>query len=65
MTTYHVPEMHCATCVKRIENALSELSIDFLVSLENKTVTTNGNRETVISTLEDLGFTPEAEQTPS
>ena len=59
MTTYHVPEMHCEHCVSRISKALGELSMDFTVSLENKTVTTNGDRSSVVSALEDLGFTAE------
>lgn len=59
MTTYKVPEIHCEHCVKRIKKALSELSADFSVSLENKTVTISGDHETIVAILEDLGFTAE------
>lgn len=57
-----VPDMHCENCVKRINNALSEVGIKFSVELESKTVTVDGCEhclETALSELEALGFTPE------
>ncbi len=57
-----VNDMHCESCVKRINNALNQTGINFTVDLENKTVTVDGCEHclaTALTELEDLGFTPE------
>lgn len=57
-----VPDMHCESCVKRIEGALKEAEIDFKVDLKSKTVTIDGCEhclKTALAEIEDLGFTPE------
>jgi len=59
MTTWNVPEMHCENCVKRINNALGALGVKFSVSLENKTVSAEGDKAAVVSALDDLGFSAE------
>ena len=56
MTTWKVPEMHCENCVKRITNALNALGVSFTVSLENRTVASDGDKASVVSALDDLGF---------
>jgi copper chaperone CopZ len=59
MTTILVPDMHCEKCVERITNALKEGKLTFQVSLENKTVTVDGQEAQVTAALEaldDLGF---------
>jgi copper chaperone CopZ len=58
-TTLKVPDMHCVKCVERITNALSAAKLSFQVSLENKTVTVDGDEACVkkaIEELDDLGF---------
>ncbi len=57
-----VADMHCENCVKRINNALTEVGINFTVDLDSKTVTVDGCEHclaTAVTELEDLGFTPE------
>lgn len=59
MTELKVPEMHCEMCVKRITNALNDAKLNFSVSLQNKTVSINGDEnavQTAISSLDDIGF---------
>ncbi|MBR6014525.1 MAG: heavy-metal-associated domain-containing protein [Firmicutes bacterium] len=59
MAVLKVADMHCEMCVKRITNTLTEAGLDFAVSLENKTVTVNGESADVqkaISELDDIGF---------
>jgi copper chaperone CopZ len=59
MTTLKVPDMHCEKCVERITNALNAVNLSFQVSLENKTVTIDGDEDcvkTAIEELDDLGF---------
>lgn len=59
MTTLKVPDMHCEKCVERITNALNAAKLSFQVSLENRTVTIDGDEEcveTAIRELDDLGF---------
>ncbi len=59
MTTLKVPDMHCENCVKRITNAFNAAKLSFQVSLENKTVTIDGDEncvKTAIQELDDLGF---------
>ena len=59
MTVINVPDMHCEMCVKRITNALTNAKLNFLISLEGKTVTIDGGEselKTAISELDDLGF---------
>lgn len=58
-TTLKVPDMHCEKCVERITNALNAAKLSFQVSLENKTVTVDGDEACVnlaIEELDDLGF---------
>lgn len=55
----HVPDMHCSACVSRIDVALKVLNLTYAVSLENKTVTVNGDRKQVEAAkkaLDDMGF---------
>lgn len=62
MTVIKVPDMHCENCVKRITNALTKASLNFSVSLENKTVSVDGDERALKQAfleLDDLGFTPE------
>ena len=57
-----VEDMHCESCVKRIDNALKETGIKFEVDLQSKTVLVDGCEhclKTAISELEDLGFAPQ------
>ncbi|MEG0778179.1 MAG: heavy metal-associated domain-containing protein [Oscillospiraceae bacterium] len=59
MTVLSVPSMRCKNCVARITKALSEAKLDYSVSLDDKTVTINGDDnavKTAISELDDLGF---------
>lgn len=62
MTVLKVPDMHCEMCVKRITNALTEAKLNFSVSLEDKTVSIDGDESAVkkaVSELDDLGFSAE------
>jgi copper chaperone CopZ len=62
MTTLKVPDMHCEKCVERITNALNAANLSFQVSLENKTVTIDGDEacvKTAVEELDDLGFEAE------
>jgi copper chaperone CopZ len=62
MTTLKVPDMHCEKCVERITNALNAANLSFQVSLENKTVTIDGDEACVkaaVEELDDLGFEAE------
>ena len=57
-----VPDMMCENCVKRIDNALKETGIKYEISLLEKTVTIDGCEhclKTVLTELEDLGFSAE------
>jgi len=59
MTVLQVPQMSCEHCVARITKALTEENIDFIVSLENKTVQINGDNSNVskaIEALDDIGY---------
>jgi len=59
MTVLKVPGMHCGKCVERITNALNTANLSFQVSLENKTVTIDGDEacvKTAVEELDDLGF---------
>lgn len=59
-----VPDMHCEKCAERINRALNEIGIKFLVDLNTKTVTINGCEHclnTALTELEDLGFSPKTE----
>ncbi len=62
MTQIKVPDMHCEMCVKRITSALTEAKLNFSVSLENKTVSIDGDENALkqaLLELDDLGFNPE------
>lgn len=57
-----VPDMHCESCVRRIDSALTAAKLKFQVSLAEKTVTVDGCEhclETALQELTDLGFTPQ------
>lgn len=55
----HVPDMHCSACVSRIDVALKVMNLTYAVSLEDKTVTVNGDRKQIDAArkaLDDMGF---------
>lgn len=59
MTILKVEGMHCNSCVERINKALDEVKIKHQVSLENKTVSVEGDEKTIkmaVEELDDLGF---------
>lgn len=59
MTKLTVPDMRCENCVKRITNTLNDAKLSFSVSLQDKTVSIDGDEsavKTAISALEDIGF---------
>lgn len=59
MNTLKVEGMMCEGCVKRVVEGLKEAGITAEVSLENKTVSFEGDEQavkTAISEIEDLGF---------
>lgn len=59
MTVLKVPEMSCSHCVDRISKALTAENLDFIVSLEEKTVQINGSDADVskaIAALDDVGY---------
>ncbi len=59
MNTLKVEGMMCEGCVKRVVEGLKEAGITAEVSLENKTVSFEGDAEvvkTAASEIEDLGF---------
>ncbi len=59
MNTLKVEGMMCEGCVKRVVEGLKEAGITAEVSLENKTVSFEGDAEVVknaTSEIEDLGF---------
>ena len=59
MKTLYVDGMHCGHCVARIQKALGAAGLKFTVSLEDKTVTVDGDDaqvKTAVSEIEDLGF---------
>lgn len=62
MTVLSVPGIHCGGCVKRIDTALDNANIKHTTSLDDKTVTVDGDAsvvEAAISELDDLGFDAE------
>lgn len=59
MNTLKVEGMMCEGCVKRVVEGLKEAGITAEVSLENKTVSFEGDAEvvkTATTEIEDLGF---------
>lgn len=59
MNTLKVEGMMCQSCVNRVVEALKEIGVTAEVSLENKTVTFDGEEalvKKVASEIEDLGF---------
>lgn len=59
MATLSVEGMHCNKCVERISNVLEEAGLTYTVSLEEKTVTIDGDEncvKTAIEELDDIGF---------
>ncbi|WP_167957130.1 heavy-metal-associated domain-containing protein [Anaerosporobacter faecicola] len=64
MTKLHVKEMSCNHCVARIDKVLSDAGIAHTVTLEDKSVTIEGDEAVVqksIEELDDIGFTAEVE----
>ncbi len=60
MTTLYVKDIHCKKCVARIENALNEANIDFMINFDEKTIEVSDDMvEKTISELDDLAFTAE------
>lgn len=60
MTVIKVADMHCEKCVERITKLLTDEGLDFQVSLDNKSVTVDGDEHCVkmaLEALDDLGFT--------
>lgn len=60
MTKLHVKEMSCNHCVGRIDKVLGEAGITHTVTLEDKSVTIEGDEAIVqkaIEELDDIGFT--------
>jgi copper chaperone CopZ len=58
-TVLKVPDMHCEKCVERITNALNAAGLSFEVSLNDKTVTVNGDDASAAKAaeaLDDIGF---------
>lgn len=61
MTTISVDDMHCEKCVERITNIMNEEHLEFLVNLNEKTVSIEGDETQTalaLELLEDIGFTP-------
>jgi len=59
--TISVPDMMCENCVRRISTALTAAGLKYAVSLDQKTVSVEGEDsavQTALAELEDLGFTP-------
>lgn len=59
MPTLKVPDMHCNMCVKRITDTLNAVNLKFSVSLDDKTVTIDGDEAAVLtakSELDEIGF---------
>lgn len=59
MNILKVEGMHCEGCVKRVTEGLKAEGITAEVSLENKTVSFEGDEnsvKTAVSEIEDLGF---------
>lgn len=59
MAVINVPGMMCEKCVARITKALDEANLKFTVTLENKTVTVDGDAAAVaaaIEAMDDIGF---------
>ncbi len=59
MNILKVDGMMCEGCVNRVTTALKEIDVIADVSLENKSVSFEGDEQivkTVVSEIEDLGF---------
>lgn len=59
MRVLKAEDMHCNKCVERITKALNDAGMKFEVSLENKTVSVDGDDACVakaVELLDDLGF---------
>lgn len=59
MTVLKAEDMHCKKCVERITNALEREGLKFEVSLDDKTVTVDGDDKAVATAkelMDDLGF---------
>ena len=55
---FHVPDMSCGHCVKRISSALEEEGLtDFEIRLETKTVTIETDApQKILEALEEAGY---------
>ena len=60
-TTFTVPDMTCGHCEKTIRNALSEALPDAEVSIDlsSHKVVVDGDAETAIAAMQEVGYTPE------
>ncbi|MEG1556556.1 MAG: heavy metal-associated domain-containing protein [Bacteroidales bacterium] len=59
MKTLKIENMHCSNCVSRIDKALQSEGLKFNISLENKTITIQGDETEVkkaVEALDDLGY---------
>jgi copper chaperone len=59
MTVLKAEDMHCGKCVERIEKAFAAENMKIEVKLEDKTVSVDGDTDTVQKAkeiLDDLGF---------
>lgn len=60
MPTFHIPDMSCGHCKATIENAISALDPDALISFDMNPrtvgVTTRLETETLLATLADAGY---------
>ncbi len=66
---FHIPNLHCASCQRRIENALNAHAgvVKVRVNLADKTIwvetiNAEATQQTFTSTLNDIGFPPTAEK---
>jgi copper chaperone CopZ len=57
MKTLKVEQMHCINCVNRISSAFKSEGIGFEISLEDRSVRVEDDKEDLaIKLLDDLGF---------
>lgn len=59
MPTLKVPDMNCEHCVSRITKALEEQKLNFKVTLSDKTVEIDGDKDAVnsaVAALDSIGY---------
>ncbi|MDY3868959.1 MAG: heavy-metal-associated domain-containing protein [Pyramidobacter sp.] len=58
MAVFHVSDMNCGHCAKRITEALERAGYTgFTVDLASKTVTVDAPADAVVALLDDAGYT--------